>query len=90
MQIVRRTTRETQTKPHPDKMNCSKNSLAQAIKRLSPGITRKALFALIKVPACRQASARYWEESYNILPWNNRKESEQTAALESAKALLAA
>ncbi len=71
-------------------MNCSKNSLAQAIKRLSPGITRRALFALIRVPGCRLASARYWEESYNILPWNRRTESEQTAALSAAQDLLAA
>jgi hypothetical protein len=69
-------------------MKYSKNSLAQAIKLLSPGITRKALFALIKVPACRQTSARYWEEAYNILPWQNRTESEQTAALAAAKKLL--
>jgi hypothetical protein len=68
----------------------SKNAISQAIKIVCPGITKKRLFHLIQVPVCRRASARYWEECYNILPWHRRSESEKEAAISEANRLIAA
>ncbi len=67
-------------------MTPSKNAIAQAVKILNPALSKREFFTRIKTPMCRLSTARYWEESYNILPWANRKPDEQQAALlEAAK-----
>lgn len=68
----------------------SKNAISQAILALAPSITKRALFKLIRVPSCRTASARYWEQAYNILPWEKRSEAEKQAALDAARSALIA
>ncbi len=69
-------------------MTPSKNAIAQAVKALHPNLTKKQFFASIRTPMCRLSTARYWEESYNILPWSRRTVEERDAALLEASKLV--
>jgi hypothetical protein len=67
----------------------SKNAIAQAIKIQFPGVAAKQFFKILETPKTRMSTARYWEESYNILPWSKRTEAEREAALAAAEAAIA-
>lgn len=69
-------------------MEPSKNAICQAVKRLRPGITRNVLFEVMGLPHTYTTHNRYWAETYNILPWNERTETERQAALVKAQSML--
>lgn len=67
----------------------SYNAICQAVKILVPEITREAHRAICGYPNCMTATNRYWCETYNIKPWDDRDIYEQTRALLEAKDLIA-
>jgi hypothetical protein len=60
-------------------MRLTKNAIAQALKRVNRDIEMLELFRLINVPETMTTRYRYWKETYNILPWENRTPEERTA-----------
>lgn len=68
-------------------MNPSKNAISQALKIINPAITKTELFTALNVPDTMTTTLRYWKGTYNILPWEERSEEEQNAALDAARKL---
>lgn len=63
----------------------SKNAINQALKKLTG---KRDVRALLGIPRTRLTSARYVEESYNILPWFRRTDEEKSQALATARRIL--
>lgn len=71
----------------------SKNAICQALKRVAEQfgvkMTKRVLLCdLLQVGLTRMGSARYWEESYNILAWESRTEIERDNAMGAALSIL--
>jgi len=66
----------------------SKSALSQALKIVKPEITQTELFTLIEVPVCFTTKMRYWLETYDNKPWEQRSDEERTVALQRAKELV--
>lgn len=61
----------------------SLNAVGQALRRYEVDgkrLTRERYFAILGVPRLRESSARHWEESYNIRPWESRTDDERHQA----------
>ena len=63
----------------------SLNACAQALKRVKPDLSRDDFFNILGVPECGLSRSRYWDESYNILPWHLRTALERAHATEVAE-----
>lgn len=69
-------------------INVPFNAICQAVKRLVPGISRNAHRSVCGYPNCVTATNRYWRETYNIKPWEERSDEERSEAVERAKLLV--
>lgn len=65
------------------------NAVCQAVKLLIPRITREAHREICGYPNCMTATNRYWRETYNIKPWEDRSIIERDNAIQAARALIA-